>query len=303
MGMKQSALREYIRGLKPGLLARWHRLDALLLGAPGVFFGALGQMLQFRTTLWAASIAYFALLAIFPLTLLSIAIASYSLGPSADLAAIIGRLEFLVPTLGDLMSENIAGVIRARGSVSVVALLALVWSASSLFRGLGGVLQEIWQTEYVRPFWQRYGIAITLILFIVGPFMVLGLAAGSMIASLGHLLPAELHSLARGLRALLAIALDIAMFWVLYAAMPHGLGNWRDLLPGAAVAGLLWELAKRGFVAFVGTYMSRTNLVYGSVASIIAFLTWSYLSGLVLLLGAYLSVGCHRRRQRMLAPR
>ena len=114
MGMKQSALREYIRGLKPGLLARWHRLDALLLGAPGVFFGALGQMLQFRTTLWAASIAYFALLAIFPLTLLSIAIASYSLGPSADLAAIIGRLEFLVPTLGDLMSENIAGVIRAK---------------------------------------------------------------------------------------------------------------------------------------------------------------------------------------------
>jgi len=59
---------------------------------------------------------------------------------------------------------------------------------------------------------------------------------------------------------------------------------------------VLWEIAKRGFVNFVGTYLVRTNLVYGSVASIIAFLTWAYLSGLILLFGEYLSVACYRHR-------
>jgi membrane protein len=251
-----------------------------------------------KIVLSAAAIAYFALLAIFPLTLLSIAIASYSLGPSANLAAIIERLEFVVPTMGDLMSENIAGIIRARGSVSVVAFLALVWSASSLFRGLGGILQEIWQTEFIRSAWKRNGIAVTLILVVVGPLLLLGLVAGSLFASLSHLLPDQLQFLAQGFSTVLAILLNIALFWALYAVMPHGLGSWRDLATGAIGAGLLWEVAKRGFVNFVGAYMSTTNLVYGSVASIIAFLAWSYLSGLILLFGAYLSVGCRENRIR-----
>jgi YihY family inner membrane protein len=261
-----------------------------------ILLSALRMMLEFRTTLSAAAIAYFALLAIFPLTLLSIAIASYSLGPSTDLAAIIQRLEFVVPTLGDLMSENIAGIIRARGSVSAVALLALVWSASSLFRGLGGILQEIWQAEFIRSAWKRNGIAVTLILVLVGPLLLLGLVAGSLFASLSHLLPEQLQFLARGFSTVLAILLNIALFWALYAVMPHGMGSWRDLAVGAIGAGLLWEVAKRGVVNFVGTYMSVTNLVYGSVASIIAFLAWSYLSGLILLFGAYLSVGCRKNR-------
>jgi len=269
-------------------------------GSPwGMLLGVLRQMLQFRTSLWAAAIAYFALLSIFPLTLLSIAVASYSLGPSADLELVIERLEFVAPTLGDLMSENLEGVIRARGSVSLVALLALLWSASAFVRALGGVLRDIWQAEYIRPFWQRNGIALTLILLFAGPILVIALAAGSFFASIGQLLPAELHAIARGITPLLAVLLNVALFWVLYAAMPHGTGTWRELLVGAAAAGLLWEAAKRGFVAFIGTYMSRTNLVYGSVASIIAFLTWSYLSGLILLLGAQLAVAWHRRRRAM----
>jgi membrane protein len=294
--MKPAELRAHAGRLWERVSRLAERLDQQLYGAGGILLGAIRLMLEFRTTLSAAAVAYFALLAIFPLTLLSIAIASYSLGPSADLAAIIQRLEFLAPTLGDLMSENIAGVIRARGSVSLVALLTLVWSASSFFRGLGGILREIWGAEYIRPYWQRHGIAITLILLLVGPFVILGFLAGSLFASLSHLLPDQLQFLARGLSAVLAVLLNIVLFWMLYAAMPHGAGSWSDLLTGAIGAGLLWEAAKRGFVSFVGTYMSTTNLVYGSVASIIAFLAWSYLSGLILLFGAYLSVGCRRNR-------
>ncbi|MGI6368476.1 MAG: YihY/virulence factor BrkB family protein [Anaerolineae bacterium] len=273
-------------------------LDRRLSGVPGVLWDAIRPMLGARTGLSAAAIAYFALLSIFPVTLLSIAIASYSLGPSGNIAAVIQQLEFLAPTLGDLMGENVAGIIRVRGPVSIAAGVALLWSASSFFRSLGGILHDIWQAQYIRPIWQRYGIAMTLILLLAGPALVAGLAAGSFVASLSSYLPERFHYMALGLTTGLAVLLDIASFWVLYMAMPHGRGSPRDLLLGATGAGLLWEGAKHGFVAFVGTYMSRTNLVYGSVASIIAFLTWAYLSGMILLFGAYLSVSIHRYRIR-----
>jgi uncharacterized BrkB/YihY/UPF0761 family membrane protein len=51
-----------------------------------------------------------------------------------------------------------------------------------------------------------------------------------------------------------------------------------EVQPGAIGAGVLWELAKKTFF-FVTTYLSTSNLVYGSVAAIIAFLSWAYLSG------------------------
>jgi membrane protein len=96
----------------------------------------------------------------------------------------------------------------------------------------------------------------------------------------------------------LAILLDIAFFMVLYLMLPHSTSTWREILPGAIGAGLLWELAKKTFLFFVSTYISMSNLVYGSVAAIIAFLTWSYLSGLIFLFGAYLSVTFFHHKQQ-----
>jgi hypothetical protein len=68
-----------------------------------------------------------------------------------------------------------------------------------------------------------------------------------------------------------AILLDVALFMVLYSLLPHGVSTWREILPGAIGAGLLWEIAKKAFLFFVSTYISVYNLIYGSVAAIIAF--------------------------------
>ena len=97
----------------------------------------------------------------------------------------------------------------------------------------------------------------------------------------------------------LAILLDVALFMMLYLMLPHTASSWREILPGAIGAGLLWELAKKAFLFFVSTYISVSNLVYGSVAAIIAILTWVYLSGLIFLFGAYLSVAyCQKVKQQ-----
>ncbi|KAA3655420.1 MAG: hypothetical protein DWQ04_33580, partial [Chloroflexi bacterium] len=53
----------------------------------------------------------------------------------------------------------------------------------------------------------------------------------------------------------------------------------------------------RAFLAFIGTYLSRSNLVYGSVTTIIVFLTWTYVSSIIFFFGSYLNVEYGRRKK------
>ena len=214
-----------------------------------------------------------------------------------DQQLIVQKLEFIAPALGQLLGQNIDEIIRARGPVTIVALVSLIWSASTIFYMLNQTLNEIWGNKRSRPVWKRRGLAILFVLAFVGPALFLASFAGSMIANLRTWLPDQIIPIGDGISFVVAILLDVALFMVLYMLLPHGASTWRDILPGAIGAGLLWELAKKAFLFFISTYISMSNLVYGSVAAIIAFLTWAYLSGLIFLFGAYLSVSYFRQRQ------
>jgi len=278
---------------------RVHRFDERTHGWLGMLAVAARHALQPDSVITAAAIAYFAIFSLFPLTLLSVAIASFSLGSLMDQQLAIQRLEFIAPALSQLLGKNIDEIILARGPLTVVALVSLIWSASTIFHMLTGTLNEIWGIERSRPFWKRRGLAILLILVFVGPILILASFAGSLIGNLLTGFPDQLIQIVSGASLALAILLDIALFMVLYLMLPHAASSWREILPGAIGAGFLWELAKRAFLFFVSTYVSVSNLVYGSVAAIIAILTWAYLSGLIFLFGAYLNVAyCHKRQQQ-----
>jgi len=277
-----------------------HRLDERTHGWLGMVAGAARQALKPDSSITAAAIAYFAIFSLFPLTLLSVAIASVSLGSLVDQHLIVQRLEFIAPALGQLLGENIDEVIRARGPVTIVAMLGLIWSASTILYVLTGTLNGIWGIERSRPVWKRRGQAMLLILVFVGPILLLASLGGSVVSSFVAWLPDQITQIVGATSWAAAILLDVALFMVLYLMLPHAASGWREILPGAMGAGLLWELAKKAFLFFVSTYISVSNLVYGSVAAVVAVLTWAYLSGLVFLFGAYLSVAYsrHSRHRR-----
>jgi membrane protein len=276
--------------------ARW--LNRRTYGWLGVLAGAVEQAVKPESVITAAAIAYFALFALFPFTLLSIAIASFSFGSLVDQHLIIQRMEFVAPALSQLLGQNIDEIILARGAVTSVAVLGLIWSSSTIFYTLTHTLNEIWRTPQSRPFWKRRGTAILFVLLLVGPILFLALFIGSMIASIRMLLPDQIIPISDGISFVVAIVLNVALFMVLYLMLPHGPARWREILPGAIGAGLLWELAKKAFLFFVSTYISVSNLVYGSVAAIIAILTWAYLSAVIFLFGVYLSVSVYQRKKR-----
>jgi len=275
-----------------------HRLNERTHGWFGMLAEAARQALKPDAAIMAAAIAYFALFSLFPLALLSIAIASFTLGPLMDQQLIVQKLEFFAPALGQLLGQNIDEIIRARGPVTSVALVGLIWSASTIFYTLTQTLNKIWSSKRRRPVWKRRGLAILFVLTFVGPALFLASFASSMIANLRSWLPDQIIPIGGGINFVVTILLDVALFMALYIMLPHGASTWREILPGAIGAGLLWELAKKAFLFFISTYISITNLVYGSVAAIIAFLVWAYLSSLIFLFGAFLSVSYYQLKQQ-----
>lgn len=279
---------------------RAHALNERSNGWLGMFSNAIRDTLKPESAVTAAAIAYFSLFSLFPIILLSIAIASFSLGPLMDQQQIVLMLEFIAPALSQLVGQNIDGIIEARGPVTSFALIGLIWSASTIFYTLTQTLNSIWGKRRNRPLWKRRGLAILFVLTFVGPALFLASFAGSLIANLRTWLPAPLIPIGDGISYVVAILLNVALFMVLYMMLPHGAATWREILPGAMGAGLLWELAKKAFLFFITSYLSISNLIYGSVAAIIAFLFWAYLSGLIFLFGAFLSVYYDQQKQQQL---
>jgi membrane protein len=267
----------------------------------GILVGAAREALKPDSVIKAAAIAYFSILSLFPLAIISISIASLFYGSSMDQQLILQQFEFIAPALGQLLGENIKEIFQARGPVTFVAVLVLVWSASQIFFALTSTLNGIWNPQRKRPVWKRRGLAMGFVILFIGPVLFLVSFASSMLVSLQEWLPGQVFLVGGLLGFLMAVLLDIVLFMVLYLMLPHGDSTWRDVLPGAIAAGLLWEFAKKTFLFFISTYLSVSNLVYGSVTAIIAFLAWAFLSGIILLFGAFLSVDLSRRKQLLMA--
>jgi membrane protein len=300
--MPQRKLSVYVEKMMSAGMNIFHALDDRSNGWLGVLTTALHNTLKPDTSIMASAIAYLSLFSLFPLILLSISIASFGFGPVTDQHIIMQRLEFIAPALPQLLGDNIDHIINARGPVSGAALVSLIWSASSVFYTLNHTLNEIWQVKKTRSFWRRRGLAILFVLAFVGPTLFLFSVAGSVIANLRFWLPNQILPFSTGISLMLTLLLDITLFMVIYMMFPHGSATWREISAGAVGAGLLWEMAKKTFLAFVSAYISISNLVYGTLAAIIAFLVWAYLGSLILLFGAYLSVSYYQLKHKADVP-
>jgi membrane protein len=91
---------------------------------------------------------------------------------------------------------------------------------------------------------------------------------------------------------LASLAVTIILFAVLYKLLPNTHVPITEVLPGAVLAGALWEAAKFGF-AYLLPYF-HYDLLYGSIGAAVALLTWVYLSSVIMLFGAQFTALLHR---------
>jgi len=248
----------------------------------------------------AAAMSYFGLLTLFPALLVMLVIGNRFAAGSEALTRIVeiypGSREFLRATIRSLKDVGWGGIFSA--------LVVTLWAGSWVFAVIERALNRIWGT---RPRAFLHGRALTLgMIGAVGLLLISSVLLTSILVGLQELIGRLPIRVVRGSpwmtlvgnafwQAVFASAgagVTVALFAVVYRLVPNGRVTLRDTLPSAVVAGLSWEAAKYVFASSLQYF--HYDEIYGSVGAVVAVLTWSYVSSLILMFGAQLSVVLHQ---------
>jgi YihY family inner membrane protein len=248
----------------------------------------------------AAAMSYFGLLTLFPALLVLLVVSNRVAAGSEALTRIVevypGSREFLRATVRSLENVGIGGVLSA--------LVVVLWAGSWVFAVIERALNRIWGT---RPRAFLHGRALTLgMIGAVGVLLIVSVFLTSVLVGLQQLidqLPIRVvqrsswmallgNAFWQSLFACVGALVTITLFALVYRLVPNGRVTLRDTLPSAIVAGLLWEAGKYIFASSLQYF--HYDQIYGSVGAVVAVLTWSYFSSLILMFGAQLSVVLHQ---------
>jgi membrane protein len=242
---------------------------------------------------WAAALTYYSVLSIFPGLLVLTSVLGL-LGPSAT-TALVDNVRQLAPgPARDLLLNAIhelRGASHLAGPFAVAGLLTALWTASSYIGAFIRATNAIYDVQEGRPLRKTIPLqlALTLAIMILFALCAIGVVAtGTLAQRLGQLAGigstgVMIWNIAKW--PVLAILVSLA-FALLYWAAPNVRHpGFRWLTPGSALAVLLWVLASIGFGIYVANFSSY-NKIYGSLAGVIIFLIWLWISNLVVLLGA-----------------
>ncbi|MEA5360510.1 YihY/virulence factor BrkB family protein [Amycolatopsis sp., V23-08] len=252
---------------------------------------------------WAAALTYYGVLSIFPGLVLLTALLGL-LGPSAT-QTLIDNVNQVVPGQG---REILVGAIKElsgsrglAGPVAIFGLLGALWSASGYVGAFMRAGNAIYGMPEGRPLWKVLPLRILLtvgIVALLGACALGVVATGTVARRLGDLVGIGstgvlVWEIAKW--PVIAILVSLA-FALLYWAGPNvRQPGFKWLTPGGLLAVVLWALASAGFAVYVANFASY-NKTYGSLAGVIVFLVWLWISNLAVLLGAELDAELARGR-------
>jgi membrane protein len=285
--MPRSELLESERSREPGVVHglsdAWRPSTAvrLLRTILGWAAAALRSFNRHENNVRAAALGYQLLLSLFPLLLFLVSAGS-SLWNSADAqASLEAFVERAFPGRLDVLRELMGPILAARGPMTLVSGSLLVWSASAIFTTLSNAMNVIWGAE-PRPFWRRRLIAVVAVLGVGLMFaMSLALSASALWLRLRDALP-----WAGWIHYVVDWFVGLFVCLLLFRWLPNRTIPWLPALAGGALSATLWLAAKDAFRWYLTSGVTNLGLVYGSLASIVALLLWTYLSGVILFLGA-----------------
>lgn len=234
----------------------------------------------------AGMLAYTTLLALVPLTAVTLAVISAF--PVFDRwSGVIQGFIFsnFVPAAGEVVQRYVTDFAAKAKELTAAGVLFLVVVAVMLMWNVERTLNRIWRVTTPRRLVNRFMVywsALTL-----GPLLIgASLAISSYLVSL-PLLSGAAHTL--GLRSPLVhvapFVASFAAFTLMYLMVPNRRVRLRHALLGGLLAAVLFELAKRAF-AFYVTHFPTYEHIYGALATVPIFLIWVYMSWVVILLGA-----------------
>ncbi len=278
-------------------LPGWHHIVTALRRTPASVWND-------NVTDFAAALTYYAVLALFPTLLVTVSLLGIVGASTTD--NLIRNVIAVVPTESrPVMLSTLRGMAEQHTAAWVLAVFGTIgalWSASSYLGVFRRALHLMHGSEDLRPAWRtapRLVItALVLLMLLVSSALVL-ILTGEAAHTLGRLV--GMGSTAgiawNALKWPLLLCLVAILVLVLFSSGPAGTRGVRQRLLGDALAVALWLASSASFalyVSHVGTY----NRLYGSLAGIIVFLVWLWLSNLALLTGAQFNAELAKLRRR-----
>jgi len=236
---------------------------------------------------WAAAVAYYALLSLFPLLLAMASIAAYFVDPgwvSGEATRLLG--DFL-PTGEEQINKIVQGAIESRQVAGIVSIASLLWSGTRIFGALTKAMNRAYDIEDDYGFLRRF-LVEALMLLTIGVLFVLALGARLILGPLAQaigFLPGDGGLLLSILPALASGGLLLLAYLLLYRFVPRRRPDWQAALAGAVVATALVLLGRPLFLYYVRRF-GEYNIIYGSLAIVVILIFWAFIVAAITILGA-----------------
>ncbi len=237
----------------------------------------------------AASIAYYSLLSFLPFLLLSFSVLGSITADEADRTKVLDYVLRHFPTQLEFITAQLDAFRRTRVTIGIGGGLALVWASLGVFGAVTSAVNHAWGVERPRSFLGHRlfsflmmcaaGLMLTVALLLVSAAQI---ARTSWFASQWDQFPMLVTLSGLGAR-LSAYLLFVGVVGMIFYFVPNTKVRLRDVWPGALLTGLLWKVALEAFSWYVRQGPGYS--VHGSIATVVLFLFWVYISAVILLYG------------------
>lgn len=255
---------------------------------------------------WAAALTYYGVLAMFPAVVALLSLIGLVGDPRTTTDALLGIVDQLGPaSASDTFAEPIRALAQQRqaaGFALVFGLLGALWSASGYVGAFGRAANAVYEVEEGRPFYKLRPVQLLVTLVCV----VLLAAVALALVVTGPLAGAVGDALGIGSAAVTAwdilkwpvMALVVSLiFSLLYYATPNvRQPRFAWFTAGGFVALVVWIVASAAFALYVANFSSYSK-TYGSLAAVIVFLVWLWISNVAVLFGAEFNAELERGRE------
>ena len=252
---------------------------------------------------YAASIAYYALLSLFPFFLLALALLGRSTADVHNRSAVLTFVLRYFPAQFDFITKQLDAFQGGDTvTVGVAGTLALVWGALGVFGAISTAVNYAWGVEKQRSFWKHKLFSFVMLLM-AGLILLIALLLISAQQVVGASWFREVLLGFPGLDVLRGFTIRHATTWLfilvvglIYYFVPNAKVRFRDVWIGALVTGLLWKGALEAFSWYMRD-MNRFARVNGSIAAVVVFLVWVYIQAVILLYGVEFTAAYARLRR------
>jgi len=234
----------------------------------------------------AALIAYFGFLSLFPLLLVLITVLGFALGGHPSLQAkVLHSTLGQFPVIGDQLQRNVHSL-HGSGVALVIGLGGSVYGGLGVTKAAQKALNQVWAVpRKARPgFLPALGRSLLLLVVvgggILGTTVLTGIGAGRSVLGPG----------VRVATIAASAGLNVVLFAVAFRLLTARDVSWGDLVPGAVVAAVAWQVLQAVGGYYVGHQLKGMSQTYGFFAIVLGLLSWLYLEAQIVLVAAEVNV-------------